>query len=308
MRKRTVILYVFLAFWFMSALGCRLYQLEKKLSPEYKEFFSKVRYIITKEERKIFLDLPDSEKREFQEEFWSRRDPDLFTDENEFKEEYFQRIDEANRLFHGGRPGWLQDRGRIYILFGPPSERHTYSMQRSTKPREVWYYGNFPVIFIDHMGAGDYKLESLNLAHLMELNKAQMASQKLAKPRKKFFDFEVKTHINEENEVIVTLEINYKDIWFAGVEDRLETTIVLSVELLDKEEKIVLSETKEYPISILEDDIGKEDKIIIEYPLKLKRGTYTVNLELENKAGKEKRKKTLKIEARRTAPVTKKIR
>ncbi|MEE9390053.1 MAG: GWxTD domain-containing protein [Candidatus Aminicenantaceae bacterium] len=278
------------------------------MSPEYKEFFSKVRYIITKEERKIFLDLPDSEKREFQEEFWSRRDPDLFTDENEFKEEYFQRIDEANRLFHGGRPGWLQDRGRIYILFGPPSERHTYSMQRGTKPREVWYYGNFPVIFIDHMGAGDYKLESLNLAHLMELNKAQMASQKLAKPRKKFFDFEVKTHINEENEVIVTLEINYKDIWFAGVEDRLETTIVLSVELLDKEEKIVLSETKEYPISILEDDIGKEDKIIIEYPLKLKRGTYTVNLELENKAGKEKRKKTLKIEARRTAPVTKKIR
>ena len=308
MRKRTVILYVFLAFWFVSALGCRLYQLEKKLSPEYKEFFSKVRYIITKEERKIFLELPDSEKKEFQEEFWSRRDPDLFTDENEFKEEYFQRIDEANRLFHGGRPGWLQDRGRIYILFGPPSERHTYSMQRGTKPREVWYYGNFPVIFIDHMGAGDYKLESLNLAHLMELNKAQMASQKLAKPRKKFFDFEVKTHINEENEVIVTLEINYKDIWFAAVEDRLETTIVLSVELLDKEEKIVLSETKEYPISILEDDIGKEDKIIIEYPLKLKRGTYTVNLELENKAGKEKRKKTLKIEARRTAPVTKKIR
>jgi hypothetical protein len=67
---------------------------------------------------------------------------------------------------------------------------------------------------------------------------------------------------------------------------------------LDEQEegKIVLSETKEYPISILEDDIGKEDKIIIEYPLKLKRGTYTVNLELENKAGKEKRKKTLKLE------------
>ena len=306
MRKRTVILYVFLAFWFVSALGCRLYQLEKKLSPEYKEFFSKVRYIITKEERKIFLELPDSEKKEFQEDFWIRRDPDLFTDENEFKEEYFHRIDEANRLFHGGRPGWLQDRGRIYILFGPPSERHTYSMQSGTKPREVWYYGNFPVIFIDHMGTGDYKLESLNLMHLMELGKAQKASQELAKPRKEFFDFDAKTHINEENEVIVTLEINYKDIWFAAVEDRLETTIVLSVELLDAEEKIVLSETKEYPISILEDDIGKEDKIIIEYPLKLKRGTYTVNLELENKVGKEKRRKTLKLEVKRAPRLQKK--
>ena len=306
MRKRTVILYVFLAFWFVNALGCRLYQLENKLSPEYKDFFSKVRYIITKEERKIFLELPDSEKKEFQEEFWSRRDPDLFTEENEFKEEYFQRIDEANGLFHGGRQGWIQDRGRIYILFGPPSERHTYSMQAGAKPREVWYYGNFPVIFIDHMAAGDYKLESLNLAHLMELNKAQMASQKLAKPRKKFFDFEVKTHINEENEVIVTLEINYKDIWFTGVEDRLETTIVLSVELLDAEEKIVLSETKEYPISILEDDIGKEDKIIIEYPLKLKRGTYTVNLELENKVGNEKRRKILKFKVKKAPRLQKK--
>ena len=308
MRKRTVILYVFLAIWFVGALGCRLYQLERNLNPEYKEFLSKVRYIITKGERKVFLELPDSEKNEFQEEFWSRRDPDLFTDENEFKEGYFRRVDDANRIFHGSRPGWLQDRGRIYILFGPPTERHTYTMRSSGSPREIWYYGNFPVIFIDQMGTGDYKLSTLNLRHLVEMGKVQKLAQDFAKPREELFDFDVKTHINEENEVILTLEINYKDIWFIGVEDRLETTIVLSVELLDAEEKIVLSETKEYPISILEDDIGKEEKIIIEYPLKLKQGTYTVNLELEHTAGNEKRKKTLKIETQSTAPVTKKIR
>ena len=301
---RKIGLRFFLVFWLVSALGCRLYQLEKKLSPEKKEFLSKIRYIVTKEERKIFLELPDSEKKEFQEEFWSRRDPDPYTEENEFKEEYFRRIDEANRLFHGGLPGWLQDRGRIYILLGPPTERHTYSMQSGTKPREVWYYGNFPVIFIDHIGTGDYKLESINMAHLLELNKAQEASRELAKPRDKFFDFEVKAHVNEKKEVIVTLEIDYKDIWFAGVEDRLETTIVLSVELLDAEETIVLSETKEYPVSILEDDVGKKDKIIIEYPLMLKRGAYTLNLEVENKAGKEKRSKTLKIEVRRQHGIT----
>jgi GWxTD domain-containing protein len=283
----------------MSALGCRLYQLEKKLNPENQEFLSKVRYIVTKEERKIFLELPDSEKKEFQDEFWNRRDPDPFTEENEFKEEYFQRIDEANQLFHGSRPGWLQDRGRIYILFGPPSERHTYFTDLN--PREVWYYGNFPVIFIDRMGGGDYKLEALNLMHLVELNKAQNALQKLAKPREEFFDFEVKTHINKKNEVVVTLKIDYKDIWFAGVEDRLETTIVLSVELLDADEKIVLSDKTEYPISIHEDEIGKEDKMIINYPLMLEIGTYTLNLELETTVGKEKRKKTMKIKMKRTA-------
>jgi GWxTD domain-containing protein len=294
--KGTIILHILLLLWFMSALSCHLYQLEKKLSPEYKEFISKVRYIVTKEERKIFLELPDSEKKEFIEEFWSRRDPDPDTVENEFKEEYFQRIDEANRLFHGGRPGWLQDRGRIYILFGPPTERHTYTMQSDSAPREVWYYGNFPVVFIDHMGTGDYKLRAINLAHLTELNKVQNAFQDLSRPKEKFFDFEVKIYMNEENEVIVALGIDTKDIWFVGVDNRLETTIVLSVELLDGEEKTVLSETKEYPISILEDDAGKDDRITIEYPLILKKGAYTLNLELENKAGKEKRKKTLKIE------------
>jgi GWxTD domain-containing protein len=285
----------FLVVCLVSVLGCRLYNLEKKLSPENREFLSKVRYIVTKEERKIFLELPDSEKREFQGEFWSRRDPDPVTEENEFKEEYFRRIDEANRLFHGGTPGWLQDRGRIYIMIGPPTERYVYPMQADSKPREVWHYGHFPVIFVDELGTGDYQLMTLNAAHLLELNKAQMVSQERGKPRKEFFDFEVKTRVDEENEVIMTLRVDYKDIWFAGVEDRLETTIVLSVELVDAEEITILSETKAYPISILEDDIGKEDKITIEYPLVLKKGTYTLHLELENTAGKEKRKKTLKI-------------
>jgi GWxTD domain-containing protein len=296
MRKSIILLAIFLAFWLVIAQGCRLYNLEKKLGPENKEFLSKVRYIITKEERKIFLELPDSQKKEFQDEFWNRRDPDAFTEENEFKEEYFRRIEDANRLFAGSRPGWLQDRGRIYVLIGPPSERHTYSTDPN--PREVWYYVNFPVIFTDRMGTGDYKLEPINLAHLMEMNKAQNISQTQAKPEKDFFDFGVKTHLNEKREVIVTIEIKYREIWFAGVDDRLETTIVLSVELLDVDEKIVLSDTMEYPVSIPEADIGKKDNLIIEYPLKLEKGTYTLNLELENKAGKEKQKKILKIEAR----------
>jgi GWxTD domain-containing protein len=291
--KKNIYFNAILVFCFLSAYGCRLYNLEKKLSPEFQEFLSKVHYIVTKEERKIFLELPDSEKNDFIREFWSRRDPDPYTEENEFKEEYFRRIDDANRLFHGHRPGWIQDRGRIYILFGPPSERHTYSSE--PQPREVWYYGNFPVIFIDHMGVGDYKLETINLAHLSELNKAQSRSQTLSRPEEDFFDFDLKTQINEKNDVIMTVGLDYRKIWFTGVEDRLETTIVLAVEVLDVEKKIILSDTTEYPISIHKEDIGKKDKMIIEYPLKLKKGTYTLNVELENRAGKEKRKKTLKL-------------
>jgi len=288
---------VLLALSLTGALGCRLNRLEKTLNPEYKEFLSKVRYIITKEERKIFLELPDSEKKEFEEEFWRRRDPDPTTEENEFKEAYFRRIEEANRLFHGGRPGWLQDRGRIYILFGPPTERHTYPSD--PVPREVWYYGNFPVVFIDHMGLGDFKLESINVVHLLELNKAQKASRDLARPRKAFFDFKVKTRPGGENITAVVIEIPYKNFWFAGVEDRLVTTLVLSVEVLDTAGKVILSEIKTIPVSIREEDIGEKDEMTLEFSLELKKGTYTLNLELENKAGKQKRKKSLKIEVGR---------
>jgi hypothetical protein len=120
-------------------------------------------------------------------------------------------------------------------------------------------------------------------------------SQILAKPEEDFFDFELKTHINENNEVIVTVELDYRKIWFAGVEDRLETTIILTVEVLDEENKINLSETKEYPISLQKEDIGKNYKMTIEYPLKIKKGMSTLNVEVENSGGKEKRKKTLKL-------------
>ncbi len=293
---RAVLTYFILALLLGGIVTCRMYRLERKLKPGDREFLSQVRYIITQKERKIFLELPDSEKEEFKEEFWSRRDPDPATEENEFKEEYFQRIEEANQLFRGGIPGWLQDRGRIYILIGPPTERYVYPMEAHTKPREIWYYGTFPVIFIDEMGIGDYRLQTLNVMHLLELNKAQYESLERAKPKGNYFDFVVKTHKTEKNEVLVSIEIDVRDIWFSGDKDRLETTIVLSLELRNALEEVIICEEMEYPIVMLEEDAGEKTKFIIEYPLVLRRGTYTLDLDVLNTAGNERRRKSLKID------------
>lgn len=293
--RRTVFC-LLLTTWIASAFSCRLYMLEQKLNPEDKEFLSTVRYIITKEERKIFIELPESEREKFKEEFWRRRDPDPYTEENEFKETYFERIEEANQMFRGGLPGWLQDRGRIYILFGPPSQRSVHRMEAYSKPTEIWYYGSFPVIFVDETGTGDYRLVTLDVVHSLEMVKAEEAYQREARPREKFFDFEVQTRKNEDNEIIVIVKIGYDDIWFVGEEGRLETTIALSVEVLDDEGELVLKEEEEYPVMLLEDDIGKEKTFTIEYPLVLKRGQYTLNLEIMSRAGGEKRRKSLKIE------------
>lgn len=294
--RRILIFLLVLSIYILVVVSCRLYNLERALDPEDKEFLSKVSYIISKEERKIFLELPDSEKEEFKEEFWHRRDPDPDTEENEFKDQYFTRIEEANRIFRGGIPGWFQDRGRIYILFGPPSERNIYPMQGSSKPTEVWYYGSFPIVFVDEMGTGDFKIVTLNVAHLLELNKAQMAKQEALKVEKKLFDFNADIRKIERGKTIVLIEIDYKNIWFLEHENRLETTFELSVEVLDTNNKTILHDKKDYPLSILEEDLTKEEQYIIEYPINLERGRYTLNLILVNKAGKETMRKSLKIE------------
>lgn len=163
---------------------------EKKiaLDPVSEDFLSKVRYIITSEENRIFMELPPESRGKFIEDFWRRRDPSPGTERNEFKELYFRRIEEANRLFRGAKPGWLQDRGRIYILFGPPQERQVNPMggrpmdayedprsllqsQRQAtgeKPTEIWVYYNLfshlqkpqevRLVFVDVHGTGDYVL------------------------------------------------------------------------------------------------------------------------------------------------------
>ena len=85
-----------------------------ELKKAYKDWLDKdVTYIITDEERKAFKKLQtDDERERFIEEFWRRRDPDPDTDENEFKEEYYERIAYANEHFSSGIPGWKSDRGR----------------------------------------------------------------------------------------------------------------------------------------------------------------------------------------------------
>ena len=98
--------------------------LKQELSKTYKKWLDEdVRYIISDEERKAFKQLSNDEERDqFIEAFWQRRDPTPDTEENEFKEEHYRRIEYANEHFAAGLPGWKTDRGRIYIMYGAADE------------------------------------------------------------------------------------------------------------------------------------------------------------------------------------------
>ncbi len=158
----------------------RLERLRKELRGPFKRWLDEdVRYIITPEERKAFVQMATDEEREnFIESFWMRRDPTPDSMENEYKEEHYRRIAYANDRYASGIPGWKTDRGRIYIAYGPADEIESHpsggQYQRpyeegggftSTYPFEIWRYrwiegigSDILLEFVDPTMTGEYRL------------------------------------------------------------------------------------------------------------------------------------------------------
>ena len=156
----------------------------RTVKPELKDAYKRwlntdVAYIITKDEKRAFLALATDEEREnFIEHFWRRRDPNPDTEENEYREQYYERIAYANEHFSSGIPGWKTDRGRIYIAWGKPDSIETHPTggaydrpswegggSTTTYPFEVWWYRHLDGVgdgleieFVDPTGTGEYRL------------------------------------------------------------------------------------------------------------------------------------------------------
>src|SRR5215469_10521772 len=153
---------------------------KREVNPTYQKWLNEdVVYIITPEERDAFKQLSNDEERDnFIEAFWQRRDPTPDTEENEYKEEHYRRIAYANEHFAAGVPGWRTDRGRMYIVFGPPDEIESHPSggtyerpmeegggETSTFPFEQWRYryiegiGQEVIIeFVDTCMCGEYHM------------------------------------------------------------------------------------------------------------------------------------------------------
>ena len=157
---------------------------EKRFKQEVGEVYKKwldedVRWIITDEEKATFKQLSNDEERDnFIEAFWQRRDPTPDTVENEYKEEHYRRIAYANEHFSSGVPGWKTDRGRIYIMYGPPDSKDSHPSggayerpleegggSTTTYPFETWRYRylegvgqEIEIEFVDVCGCNEYHM------------------------------------------------------------------------------------------------------------------------------------------------------
>lgn len=161
-----------LAFWILGLMCCGGGG-KIALDPESQNFYEYAYLIMTGVEKDIFRHLPDKEARaEFIKDFWEKRDPNTDTEENEFQEEFYRRIQYANQRFKEGPPGWKTDRGRIYIYLGPPDKfDEIFSHMETTIHGEpvrgsviLWYYYRYGVgiKFMDVKGNGQYTFDPMD--------------------------------------------------------------------------------------------------------------------------------------------------
>jgi len=296
MKKTAFLLLPLSALWLVS---CASYKLERSLDPDSRDFLSKVRYVITKQERKTFLNLPLAERKPFTEEFWKKRDPTPDTDVNEFKDEYFKRIDEANHLFTEGSPGWLQDRGRIYILLGPPWNRETYprGITFYGQPTEIWYYGYFPIVFVDEAWNGDYKLDPQSAIQLAEIMSVQMYLKPAILTEKGALDCKLELQRQADDKALVRVSVPLKKIWLKSEGQNLLTSLEATIEMLSSSEKRLWAEQKSYALSFTEEQLEKiiKEDYVIEIRVDLKPEYALLNLTLKNTTDGSKAFKRIKL-------------
>ena len=125
-----------------------------------------ITYIASDSEERRARRIQDlDERRRFLMEFWQKRDPNPGTPINEFREEYYGRIQYANERYSNSmREGWKTDRGRVLIKYGMPGQIEPHLYDRDVLPYELWQYNNIPgegqavFIFYDPTGFGEFEL------------------------------------------------------------------------------------------------------------------------------------------------------
>jgi GWxTD domain-containing protein len=143
-----------------------------QLAPTYDHWLNEeVNYLITNQERTIFLGLPtDQDRDRFIQNFWAIRNPDPNSPSNAFREEHYRRLSYVNSHYglHKIADGWRTDRGMVYITLGPPQQKRSYPDTKNLDPMEIWFYQDpasalapyFSVIFFRPTPIEDFRIYS----------------------------------------------------------------------------------------------------------------------------------------------------
>jgi len=108
-------------------------------------------------------DAPPAERSQVWRDFWKETDPMPITPENEALAAYFRRVQLASTRFQEeGGPGWLTDRGEVFITLGEPDEVLDLGSDMNQGAARVirWTYNTdrLVLVFQDQTGFGRFRL------------------------------------------------------------------------------------------------------------------------------------------------------
>lgn len=113
----------------------------------------------------------DAGRRAVMFQFWMDHDPTPMTVENEFLDQYLERLDFISEKFSlPGTPGIDTDMGRVYALLGEPDILEDMPFETGNYPYQVWTYftPSITIVFEDEYGVGMYDM----LTPWMEIRRA----------------------------------------------------------------------------------------------------------------------------------------
>jgi len=287
-----------LIFVLLLAMGCA--QVPIGTDPFHDSYYDKEKLLMTEEELEIYTHLPDREtKEEFIKEFWLRRDPTTGTEKNELKEEFDRRVEYANRWFDekgDGRSGWDTDRGRVFLVFGPPDRRDRGQVQMRTRPgtvnMETWSYDRHQLMirFIDEMGYRVFRLTADSQYSLMIAQRTEKLRWGAREFEDAGFSFAASYKDGGINIIIPlkNLQVDHQgdDV---VVTFNVSITVYLKFKKIDTFNKLQLFKHDQ-------EEIHKLDNLSFSIPYPLaEKGRYHLDIVVENKLTSQKYRKLLKV-------------
>jgi len=129
----------------------------------FDEMISLLRYFTTPDTLRALAKTPPEDRAAAWRKFWHDTDPDPATPENEALDRYFARLGVANEQFRDeGIPGWLTDRGEVFITLGPADQViDPHPDNRGRGHYIEWTYDqlNLALYFVDDAGFGRMRLD-----------------------------------------------------------------------------------------------------------------------------------------------------
>jgi GWxTD domain-containing protein len=136
------------------------------------DIISLLRYFPGVDSLRGLAQVAPEQRAEAWQRFWRQSDPNPASPEHEALDEYFARLQRATELFRDeGMPGWLTDRGEVFIGLGEPDDVVDRRPDLGRGRVIYWTYTEhrLTLAFVDDAGFGRFRLDPRSRADFLRI-------------------------------------------------------------------------------------------------------------------------------------------